>query len=611
MHSTRTRAALSVMSLALLPAAALLAATTAPARTIAPGGTWEVAETTTLAALTLGAGASVVAPPGHSLTLTVDGVETPLRAGRYRGRIVLTPARDIDVHFDGMGTKQLYKYRTAVYVNDGLHEQARSVPAAATGGRIDGAAAEDLRIASVGEQFTGIMVAGDSTYAIRQPVIELTGNGRNDFNGVGAGIRASGTSRVTIDNARIRTAGAVRTAIWVGEHADVTVNNADIEVRDGTLPASYGWSWARGGGGTSGDVMMEVPWMLGLRGNNRATLVVGSGTARYNNSRIRAQAWGALSTDAVQEARVYATQSHIETVEHGYGAYADGNSLVHSSGSSWDVADYGLIMSGGSGVFTDGSVVNSRRIGIMSHGGRRGTLTIDKGSAIHAAKAAIQLKGASPTILVDGATLTSKSGLILQAMVNDDPNMNGPGAPGGGGPGGPPGGGPPSAGGPPGGGAPTSGQYSASDGDDDIDATFRNVTLEGDFVNALTAQCGMNLRFENARVSGAITTATARHATGPRGEQLRMQDSGELYYLVGEQIETYGPTEGPHGLDLTLGSGSEWTVAKTSYLTGLTLAPDARIVAPAGRALTLTVDGVATPITAGIHKGRIVLAVSP
>jgi len=156
---------------------------------------------------------------------------------------------------------------------------------------------------------------------------------------------------------------------------------------------------------------------------------------------------------------------------------------------------------------------------------------------------------------------------------------------------------------------PGGGQYSASDGDDDIDATFRNVTLDGDFVNALTSKCGMNLRFENARVNGAITTATARHATGPHGEELVMQESGELYYLIGEEIETYAPTGDPHGVNVTLGSGSAWTVAKTSYLTGLTLAPDAHLVAPAGRRLAMTVDGVATPVAAGIYKGRIVLQV--
>ena len=292
MHSMRTRAALSALSLTLLPVAAVLAAgTAAPAHTVAPGSTWQVADTTTLSALTIGAGARVTAPAGRSLSLTVDGVETPIHAGKYRGHIVLTPARDIDVAFDGMGTKQLYKYRAAVYVNDGAYAPSQSVAAAVTGGRVGDGAAENLHIASVGERFTGIMVAGNSSYAIRNPVIELTGNGQNDFNGVGAGIRAGGHSKVTIDNARIRNAGAVRTAIWVGENADVTINNADIEVRDGTLPASYGWSWVKGGGGTSGDVMMEVPWMLGLRGNNRATRVVGSGTARYNNSHIRAHAW--------------------------------------------------------------------------------------------------------------------------------------------------------------------------------------------------------------------------------------------------------------------------------------------------------------------------------
>jgi len=76
-----------------------------------------------------------------------------------------------------------------------------------------------------------------------------------------------------------------------------------------------------------------------------------------------------MSTDAdnaVKEAQVFLTKCHVETVESGYGGYALSNTLIHSSSTTLDAADDALIMIGGSGVFTDGSVVNSRRIGVMA-----------------------------------------------------------------------------------------------------------------------------------------------------------------------------------------------------------------------------------------------------
>ncbi len=50
---------------------------------------WIVTETSYITAITLEAGASVCAPEGRTLTVTVDGVETALTAGSYAGRIVL------------------------------------------------------------------------------------------------------------------------------------------------------------------------------------------------------------------------------------------------------------------------------------------------------------------------------------------------------------------------------------------------------------------------------------------------------------------------------------------------------------------------------------------
>jgi len=599
-----------------------------------------VEKTTSLTELTIGNGAVVTAPAGYSLTLTVNGVETAIAPGSYKGDVVLTPAKDLVIHFDEMSMTSDLKYRQAIYVKDGAYRPEQSVASAVKGGKVTGQSADNVSITSNAEKFNGIIVGGKSDYTINNATIRLTGNGKNDFAGLGAAIRVGGKSRVTVNHANILNIGAVRGAIWVGDDAEIIVNDSEIETRSGVLPKNYGWSFVHGPDGT-GTVMMEVPWMLGIVGNNRSTIVTSNGIARYNNTHIKAQAWGAMSTDAVRQGKIYLTNCHVETIDSGYGSFADGQSEVHSIGTRFDVAAYALILSGGTGEFTAGSIVNSKKNAVMAHGGHSGSLVVDKGTVFNTDEAVFQFKSSTPSILVDSATLNSKNGIILQMMVNDDPNKpTGGGAPGGGpgggassggasGAGGPgagaPGGGAPSGSGPggPGGGGPGAGAPGGAgggaapggpdggaDGNQDLSATFRNVTLKGDFYNALTSQSAMNLTFEKATITGAICTAKGEHGVGPHGEKLVMQDSTELYYLIGDEKETCAQTEGPHGATVALKSGSKWTAAKTSYLTGLTIDADSSIAAPEGSSVTMTVDGVNKPLMPGSYQGKIVLQIA-
>jgi hypothetical protein len=359
--------------------------------------------------------------------------------------------------------------------------------------------------------------------------------------------------------------------------------------------------------------MMEPPWVLGVVGNVRATNVVGNGTAHYNNSHVIAQGWGALSTDATTDVHLYATHTIIETLQSGYGAYADGKSLDTFSGCTFKVTDYGLIMTGGSGVFTDASVVTSGRFGVMMHSGGRGTLTIDRGSAFHTKEAVIQVKSSYPTILVNHATLESANGLLIEAIVNDDPHAGG-GIPPGGmppGAGGPPGAaGPPGAGGPPapGGtapaGAPPSvfGPDPAATGPKMITAKLSNVALTGDIVDSMTTLAPMSVTLEHGTLRGAISTASAERAEG--------KPTAQTYNLIGKMKHTFGKGDGANGLEVVLGNNAGWTVTKTSYLTALSIGKGARISAPKGSQLALTVDGQPALLHAGSYQGALVLTVA-
>ena len=54
------------------------------------GSTWTVTGTSYLTSLTIGEGSTVAAPEGATVTMTVNGAAKPIKAGEYKGKIVLT-----------------------------------------------------------------------------------------------------------------------------------------------------------------------------------------------------------------------------------------------------------------------------------------------------------------------------------------------------------------------------------------------------------------------------------------------------------------------------------------------------------------------------------------
>ncbi len=335
--------------------------------------------------------------------------------------------------------------------------------------------------------------------------------------------------------------------------------------------------------GIDNKTMLVGPWLMGMYGRNRATNVMQSATVYYNNCHIKSREWGCLSTDGPTKIRLYATKCLIENVESGYGSYSIGDSINTFSGCTFNVVDYGLILcSQGSGILTDGCVVNSKKIGVMMHDGTGGSkLTIDKGTVINTRSTVIQIKGSrGADIVVDNAQLNTEKGIIIQTMKNDDPNMQ------------------------------DKNIIDSSGGNTrDVNATFSNMTLNGDIINGFTASGSVNVTFKNAAITGAITTATTEHLL-MNGEEITM-DTPEYYYFIGEVKNTFGPKpEDPHGVSVSLDSGSKWVVDRTSYITSLTIDNGATIAAREGCRVTMTVDGAAKEIKPGAYKGQIVLKVA-
>ncbi|MBT0670457.1 hypothetical protein HT136_18990 [Novosphingobium profundi] len=534
--------------------------------------------------LTIGAAALPQPPEGKQLTLSVDGVELPLQPGRYAGDVALSVTDDIPVQYLDL---PVHHFRSALYVENGAPVWSKSIKAVLGRGTAEAGKASKLDIRSHGPNFNGVIVAGEGAYVLDRPVIDMVGNGGNDFAGYGAAIMATDKAELTLERPIIRTRGAIRTALFVGGEATVRVNNAEIETYDGTLPEGYRFTVDLGR-------MMEVPWMLGVSGNVRASNLVGNGTLIITNSHIRSQGWGGLSTDIPRKVRMVVKDSLIELIEAGYGTYSIGDShnvFEHSIIRSPEVG--GIIGAQGMLTFTDGTRVDAGTYGVMMHSGLGGgSLVIADGSELHAGRAAIEVKGVGTTIKVEDARVSSREGIILQAMENDDPVMaalmrgelpEGMTTF-------PPGLGPDAA----------AEKEKGPRPSPNVSASFRGTRLAGDIWNARFAHGGMILDFEDATIAGRISTSRASPVSG-------VAPDAKTYREVGHVANVAVPAGGkPDALVLHLGKGSQWTVTGTSYLTELSLDPQAKISAAKGR-LVMRIDGKPKAITPGVYRGEIVL----
>ncbi|MFE2431044.1 hypothetical protein ACFXJ5_30420 [Streptomyces sp. NPDC059373] len=638
----RPRALLVAVAAAMAPALAVptvAQAATGKKITVAAGETLEISETTKAAVLTIEEGGAIAAPDGYSLTVTVNGVETgstlaaltdgyggaatTIAAGTYRGNVVITVAGSNEVPFSDL----TFPFRQAVYVDADGVDPAKSVVSDVIGGKATTTYAKDIRLASTGEAFNGVYVTGGGSYTLTDPRIAFTGNGRCDFVGYGAAVVGTGAgTTLVVDGATIDNKGAVRTAVIADATANVIVKNSRIHAADGVLPAEYV---------PTGDTryMMDVPWMLSLKGNVRATNLLGANTrAAYINSRVSSENWGALSVDGGSNCTLTVINSAIaNTGGVGYGSYAIGNVTEHILGSSYDVGDYVLIAWSGSAHYGDSTPaavaelndglelgltgrelarlheqpcdLNSGRFGFMWYGAA--AVTIDGGTRVSTRKTTFLSKASAASVTVDGsqgARIHAGNGVLFQLMDTDRPSSIAVT------------------------GKPwkteTIGTYTEPTGtpakssswnvttaqSGDATATFTDIPLKGDFYNSVwgggnAGLQGMNLvlTFDGAGIEGVISASASKHSvsTITKAE----------YLQIGEVTNTAQAVVN-NGVIVGLKNGAEWTVTGTSYLSALSIGSDATVTAPSGKTVSLTVDGTATAITPGTsYTGALTLTV--
>ena len=604
-----------VASMLMLPFAAFDRATlawSATSKSVSADSTWVVDKTTNLSSLTIADGASVKAPDGKSVTMTVDGIGIALKPGVYKGDIFITVSDVFTAPSSGMqrsGKQQ--EFRTAILIQDGKYVPEKSVAAVVQGGKVTDKSATGITLMGTEDNFNGIVVTGNSEYTVDGLKIDFEGEGDNDFIGYGSGIACFGNSKVTVNNSEINFRGVTRATVHCAGNSVTTFNNCSFS---NVSPVST----------TKG----APTWALGFQGTNRVTQLCDNATVYYNNCRIKGNGWGVLSIDGGVKVRMYVKDSTVELSgprANGYGAFSIGDALVSYDNCKVNVRGYPLLMGGGEGInngeITNGSVITSTRYGVVIFRDAGSALKVSKGSIFNTASSTFVVKGSNSFLTIDNAVLNPANGVILQLMDNDDPGM-----------------GPSRFIVPIGSDVAIPGRdLTVADRKEDVFMTVSNMEVKGDFYNSTTnlkANCvenvpmpsiagmsaeglpaslmdtsarqgvkNLDLRFINARVNGIISAATAAYKEG-----VVIIDASNSKELNAVTQTAHEPIN--NGVIVSLDKDSAWTVTGTSYLTSLTVAKGAVIKAPEGKKLIMKVDDVKRPIEAGTYRGKIVIAVT-
>lgn len=588
--------------------------------------TWLVEETTRFATLTICEGASIIAPEGKYLTLTVNGIGKEIKPGTYKGDVVLSVTDNYLMTPHGlMRMNQISRnFHAAICVENGKVVRQKCTPAIVYGGEVTDSRTEGIYIASEEKYFNGIIIAGNTEYTINNVKMDLDGFGDNDFMGVGSGVTVIDNARVTVNDSEFNMSGVTRCAVHVGGDSVVTFNNCKL------FNHSPDTDW-----------LGSFSWQVGFCGSNRLAQLTDNATVYYNNCHCKTNGWGVLSIDGSDKlVKMYVKDSTLELSgprAHGYGAFCIGPNEITFDHSIVDVNGYPMLVMGMQGLgrpsIINGCLIKGKRFGAMVVGDDNSIFTI-KDSTFKTDKSNLVIKGSATTINIDNTKMYAQNGVIVQLMDPDESGM-------------------------------AVQEYRIPVGvvdvalpdrdlttaspTEDVNINISNTEISGNFFNSTTniraykhnAVGGMGkfhdtvigvmakapgapteappmpvrhngddlrgpknlgLNFVNTKIEGIISSATQAYK---EGLTLILEDNrSELSNI------TQAPAENVNnGVIVSLDKNSVWTVTGTSYITGLSIAEGAAVKAPEGKKLTMLVDGKETGITAGKYAGKIKLVI--
>ena len=587
-------------------------------------GTWIVSERTELDELIIAEGASVAAPEGKFVVMTIYGVGFEIKPGTYRGDILLDVADYYMMEPCGLYSfsEKRFPLTAAIVIYNGKYDPARSIPGIVQYGEVTDKYARDITILAKGKNFNGIIIDGDSEYTIDNLRLMFEGDADNDFVGQGTGVTCVGKSKVTINNSDIMVVGVSRCAMHNGGHSEVHVNNTRIEYISPETTRN----------------LHAKAWNLAIEGSGRAVQHCDWTTAYYDNCYVRSSGWGLLSVDGADYNRLMIKNSTLDMIgprTRGYGTFAMGDAFTSFDHCTVNVNGYPMLIQAfrdrglgeeypTGGEFINGCVVNARLYGTVIQRQNHGPFTV-RDSTFYSEKASVVVKGSNSFITFERAHFYPKNGTILQLMDNDDIAMD-------------------------------ADFYDIPLGETDVRDPARDLTVAdperdvflevrhmeavGNFFNSTTA---LSANTRN-RIKGwqnmegyedlvlpdeGIEDGFAREQQGVKTLDMKLIDAhitgiisaaGQAYKEGLSRLEETTKFElsnvtqwaAPainNGVILSLDGDSRWTVTGTSYLTKLELAEGSVVSPEEGKSLVFSVDGIPTELRPGEYAGEIVLEV--
>ncbi len=498
-----------------------------------------------------GSEATVAIGEGQYAYLTVGGVNVPMQPGNYDATVVVEVVDPIfespDYNTADKDVNLSTELASVIYITEDGIQEGQSVLSAAVGGEVTDTSVKGVTIDSMDVNgMAGIRTGGSAVVEVEDVVINLTGNGGNDFMGAGAALAATDGSTLIARNVTATVDGWVRGCTFAGGQSRLEVYDSTFICDSGEYdPDSY----------VVGAGMSQPPKGLGVYGNNRLNNMVHDADEYFENVTFISRNWGALGVDAVTDGTLTCVDCHIIVTESGYGAYSIGPCVDTFTGCTFDITGGVIAFAAveGTVILNGGTIANSDRYGIVTHQamGATSTIKVLEDSEINAAYCGIMVKGRSSDIEIgDGATVSaSETGIILQAQDNDDTGAG------------------------------------AVNTEALVNVDIHDTALEGDIVMSMApvtdSTSTMELALTNATITGAISTSNSTLAIPDGNITL------ENIMSVGMVENVYGVREDACYLNVTLSDGAVWNVTETSYVTSLTV--DA----------TSTVNGVITETADG------------
>lgn len=375
------------------------------------------------------------------------------------------------------------------------------------------------------------------------------------------------------------------------------------------------------------------PGNLLVAGNVRTTLALSQGHSYYVNSSIVGTNWAALSTDGAvpaqaegeDELSLYTYGAFARTYDGGYGAYSDLFCNFYSYGSDIEAGEIGII-SGTYGKVVVGTIADGESDAVMAAhltdadkdlrsdkeqgsviaGGRNAImihsvnlppyweyegysqeelplystivtvngstiktdLGLDKGIVYddqkqayidHTAGSVILIKSTNTDITLNHSEILADArgtGAIIHSVYNNDTMfMNA---------------------------VPDGEQYPG------IQVTMTDMSVTGDIIHE-DYQRDMSITLSAASLEGAVNGYDCAHWNEVAAAE------GFTDYALDAEYAT------AHGVNVTLSDGASWTVTGESTLIGLTIGEGCTVTG------SMTVDGIETPLAAGVYTGTIVI----